>query len=144
MLIHIDMADTVGMTHDRYLCIVHNIPYKGIGTSGNEKVDILVAFQQAVDIGTVFHQGKKSFGDAGFFACGVNHIIKSAVGLKSLASAFQDGAVTAFQAEGGDLDQGVGARFEDDSNYPNWTGDFMENEIPVQFPLQKSFKERIR
>ncbi|MGI6734019.1 MAG: hypothetical protein ACOX4J_07630, partial [Anaerovoracaceae bacterium] len=38
MFVHIDVADTVGMAHDRDFRIVHDVLNESVGASGNEKI----------------------------------------------------------------------------------------------------------
>ena len=44
------MADTVRVSQDGDFCIIHDIPDKGVGAAGDEKVDVTVAGQKLANL----------------------------------------------------------------------------------------------
>ncbi len=49
LLIHIDVADSARMSHDRYLCVLHDIADESVGAARDQKIHVLIAGQELID-----------------------------------------------------------------------------------------------
>ena len=141
--VHINVADAVRMAHDRNFCVVHDVLNKLVGAAGNEKVDLLFALQEFVDLIVELRLEQAGSGETGGNGGIADDGEQDAVGLRGLLSTLENGTVAALEAEGGDLYQGVGARLKDDPDDADRHADALEDESCVQLPLQKCPSDRV-
>ena len=137
------MAYAVGVAQDGDGGVVHNVLHEGVGAPGNEEVHGLVAFQQFIDFIMLLCLEKAFFRQPCLHRRFMNQGKKNAVGIGGFLSALQDGAVAAFQAEGGNLHQCVGAGFKDDADDADGAGDPGKAEPFIQLPVQGDFPDGI-
>lgn len=144
VFVDIDVADAVGMAHDRDLCVVHDVLDKLVRSAGDEQVDVFFALQELVDLvvelGLKQAGGGKARRDDGL----VDDLEQGAVGFGGLFAAFEDGTVSALDAEGGDLHHGVGSCLKNHADHADGNADALEDEPIVELPLQERAADRIR
>ena len=137
VFVHVDVADAVSVAHDRDLCIVHDVLDELVGAAGDEEVDILIALEEFIDLVVEFGLqeagGRQARADGGLVDDGK----EDAVGAGCLLAALEDGAVSALEAEGGDLDQGVGAGLKDDADDADGDADALQDQVCVQLALEE-------
>ena len=133
------MADTVGMPHDGDICTAHDVLDKSVRAPRNDEVYRFAAGEELIYFAVLFclEQGfrwKIRVG-GGFMEEGK----KDAVRFFRLFSTLQDGAVSAFHREGGNLDHGVGARFKDHGDDADGTGDAVKAEPFIKLAGKSDF-----
>ena len=143
-LIDVDVADAVGMAEDGDVRMVHDVLDECVRASWNQEVDGVVAFEEFVDFIVLLCLEEAVFRKACVDGCLMDEGEKDAVRPRRFLAAFQDGAVAALQAQGGNLDEGIGACFEDDADDADWAGDAVEREALVEFASKGDIAERIR
>ena len=103
-----------------------------------------MAFEEFVDFIVLLCLEEAVFRKACVDGCLMDEGEKDAVRPRRFLAAFQDGAVAALQAQGGNLDEGIGACFEDDADDADRAGDAVEREALVEFAGKGDIAERIR
>ena len=144
VLIHINMADPVSVSHDRNLRIVHDIADKAVRPARDQKIHIPVAAQKLIDLIVELSLKKAALRQTGFRHALMNDGEEFPVGLSGLLSALQDRAVPALDTEGGNLDQGIRSRLEDDADDTDRAAHTLHDKIRIHLPHDLDFPDRIR
>jgi hypothetical protein len=104
----IDMADAIGMAQYRYAGMVHDVPDKFVAAPRDDQVDELIQGQHLGYIGAGFEQTQPPGGQTGRGGR-LDRIGQDAIGARGLAAAFEQDGIAAFEAQGRNLHQGIGA-----------------------------------
>ena len=137
VLVHVDVADAVGMAHDRNLGVVHDVAHEGVGSSGDEKVHESEAVEEEGDVLARLDLVEATLGKAGVDGRRMDDLEEGLVGMEGLRTALEDGAVAALDAERRDLHERVGASLEDDADDADGAALAHEREPLVELAAQE-------
>ena len=131
--VDVDVADAVGVAEDGDGRVGHDVADEFVGAAGDDQVDLVVEGEHVGDVLAGFEQVQEARGQAGGGACAGDGVGEDAVGVGRFGAALEEAGVAGFEAEGGDLDEGVGAGLEDDADDADGAGDAVELEVGVHF-----------
>lgn len=131
-LVDVDVTDTVGVAENRDECVALDVLHEGVGAARNDQVDEVVHAEEGLDGFAAVDAADGAGGNAGVRERGVHGVENGTHGVFYFAAALEDNCVTGLDGERGDLGDGVGAGFEDDSEDAERDGDFFEGEIVGQ------------
>ena len=124
------------MAHDRDLGVVHDVADEGIAAARDKQVHAFMATQQLIDLAVRLGL-KQAFRGKPRLHCRIlDDTEKRPIGRCGFPTALQDGAVAAFQAQGGNLHQGVRARFENDADHADRAAETPQFQALVQLARQ--------
>ena len=123
ILIHIDMADTVGMPEHRDPAVVHNVAHERIAAAGDDEVNQFILLQHGGDILPGFQQLGTVRRQAAGFKRLPHDPAQDLVGAECFAPALQQDGIAAFDAKGSDLDERIRAAFENDADHADRADD---------------------
>ena len=136
IFIHIGMADTVRMSHNRNLCMIHDIADKCIGAAGDQKIHTVITLQQFIDLTVCGSLQQATFRNSCTAGGITDQFKEDFVGGSSFLPALQHGAVAALDAQTADLHEGIRSCLEYDPDHPDGNSDPLQNQTFVEFPFQ--------
>ena len=142
-LVHVDVADAVGVAHHGNAGVVHDVAHEGVGAARDEQVDQAVAAQQLADLLAGLRLEQTRVGQTRLDGSRVDDVEERLVGAHGLAAALEDGAVAALEAQGRDLHERVGTRLEDDADHADGAAHAHQREALVELAGEQRATDRV-
>lgn len=114
--VHIEVADTGGVSKDGDMRRGLDLSNEFVGSARDDQIDTAIEREHALNLVAAFEQRHPGTWDADRRRGIEEDIAQFPVGLQGFAAAFEEASVSAFQAKGCDLHEGIGAGFEDDAD----------------------------
>ena len=116
IFVHIDVADSVRMSHDRDLCVVHDVLNELIGSSRNDEIDIIVKTEHLSNISSGCDEMEPAFRKSCVDTCLADNRSQSLVCIDRFRPALKEYGIAALDAEGCYLNQCVRSALENNSD----------------------------